>query len=532
MLPRYSPRQAEVTIDDGGGSFASGDGVGTGFSDYGPLPGSLWLHNPDGSVDPSGSAFLGETLPMVANVGGDTSHDEFYFEYDSSAITVSTSIGGAAITPGFGNWLASAPSDTTYYVSAANPSDGEPAGGGVELWFFDGITTGGIAGVELNENPFKLYRDGVDITGGTPQSNAKCNAMVGTMINLAIGAPNGCEIGADVPTCIWSVAGSTVADYIPNKNASVLVPFDDNQYNRVIHFAWYTGGSKAVSVNALTPWGEGTAHATFNVVRPGLTPTVTAYIGGNAKNPKGGTWPGITLFNQPGFTEVQFGDKTTGVNGVIWKGTGPVPVPGSDYSECQYGFAQVATVKADYSTGRLENKTYDLNEPGKRIDNVFPYNQGTFSNRQAIDGEAVEGDSPGFFVVPGGTSHYNLQLTVWYMFQPPGGIWVPLSNQVWSLNLVLDWSSPAIQIPGVAGVFGGTQVDPVVEDATVTIGGQTLASLKAAALKTGTITIGTPADRVAAPSFVDSTKFPEWTGYTVNTPIGSPYFVLRTPLSK
>ncbi len=353
--------------------------------------------------------------------------------------------------------------------------------------------------------------------------------MVGTMINLAIGAPNGCEIGADVPTCIWSVAGSAVADYIPNKNASVLVPFDENQGNSVIHYAWYTGGSKAVSVTALTPWGEGTVHATFNVVRPQLAPTVTAYIGGNARSPQGGTWSGISLITQGNSAIVRFGDKASQTNGVSWKGTAPFSLSGPDYSGCQYCFAQVATIKADYSTGGFENKTYDLNEPGKRIDNVYPYALGTFSNSDALSGKAVESDSPKYFVLSAGMSHFTLQATVWYMFQPPGGIWVPLSNQVWSVRFALNWSSPPVHIQGVPGNLGGNQVEPVIEDATVTIGGQTLASLKAAALKNVTITIG---NTVQAPSFVDSTVFPEWTGFTVGAEPGSEYFVLRTPLSK
>jgi len=67
---------------------------------------------------------------------------------------------------------------------------------------------------------------------------------------------------------------------------------------------------------------------------------------------------------------------------------------------------------------------------------------------------------------------------------------------------------------------------PVVEDATVKIGGQTLTNLQTSAGKAGTL-VTDGETFVRAPSFVDSKVFPKWDGIAVNAERGSPAFVPR-----
>ncbi len=182
---------ARVTIDDGGGSFASGDGVGATGALNGPISGSLWLYNADGTVNTSGSALLGETMPMVANVEGNTTDENFYFEYDSSEITVSTSPGGAAIPPE--TYLSSTPSDTTYYVSAADPGADVAVSGYVSMWEVDRISRGYICDVNANFDAYHMNMTGVTIQDHIDETPA--TVKVGQRIELEVVSvgPNGGE---------------------------------------------------------------------------------------------------------------------------------------------------------------------------------------------------------------------------------------------------------------------------------------------------------------------------------------------------
>jgi hypothetical protein len=388
-----------------------------------------------------------------------------------------------------------------------------------------------LCSADVDAAPLQLKDNGIDITGGTPGTNPACKVLVGQMNGITCedptGAgglvqyafPTGLAVKTYQPTDVNGKAAASCAPVYLSQEFALC--FGGRNSTPAFSFAWVAGGEGlGVGAELWTPLGGSHyVEATFNVASPQLAPTTTAYIGGNAKNPKGGTWPGITVITQPESAIVGFGGPNFGVNGVNWKSNSFLS--GADYSACKYCYAQVVTATGYYTdrNGLQQTATYDLKEPAKGVDNGFPYQSknanGIFTDAQARSGAATRGDAPRFFVLPFGTSHYNLQATVWYMFQPPGGIWVPLASQVWSLNLTLNWTIGPLTIGDTK--FGDEA--PVIEDATVTIGGKKLANLPP--------TPGTPIF-APAPSFVNTTVFPEWDGITVNaTNKDSSAFVLR-----
>ena len=173
--------------------------------------------------------------------------------------------------------------------------------------------------------PVRMYRDGVDITCGTPQSNnpvvaAECLVKVGEMINLRCSNKFG-ESGL----VEWSPPqGKVIKDYQVNAGGKALksiTPFPLSNTDLlslcvngqaslpILSFAWWAAGEGFVeTADFWTPLGGShLVKASFDVRAPDTTATLTPYTGGvngftigpDVKSP----FPGKKIvFGNPGVT--------------------------------------------------------------------------------------------------------------------------------------------------------------------------------------------------------------------------------------
>ena len=315
----------------------------------GPGVTKITCFNPNGTETGNyGSAILGDFIPIGVNApSGDYTDVQFTLSY-SSTLVVCTGSDGSGVVPS-GSTISLYKSYTIYYVFAAastpddesggeqgtsgGSSSGAPVCGEMTLLGPSDDSSGGSGGpwqpcsAQAELDPPQLYRTGVsidgasqevDITNGSagssdPKVAAACNVKVGERINLTVGAGE----APDIPSCGWAIPGYAVADYDPYGSKSVLTPLSAVIENDpcFVSFAWVDSGTKAVSVEVTTPWGERTVQATFTVIAPDVKAKALFYNGsGRIPNPIG------------------FGTTSAdGVNGVVGTQTA------ENFAELRYG---------------------------------------------------------------------------------------------------------------------------------------------------------------------------------------------------
>jgi hypothetical protein len=224
----------------------------------------------------------------------------------------------------------------------------------------------------------------------------------------------------------WTVPGFAISNYVTaadSSSAMVVTNFPLNNSNVV--FYWVDGGVKQVQCTATVNRKPVTGQATFNVLRPAakISPWTTS----------------VNVNSTMGYVGLVFDTATD--DGITFSNTMTIPAgfSGSNLwiQVCCYRVRQLQDTNLIW---HIETE----NGPSPYGDTPIPY-------RAFFDGIPI--DSPnlplpsGFTYVRGGAAN-NFEM--WMMFQPTGGIMVPLRAVNWS------WSGSATNGPSGWGLESGT----------------------------------------------------------------------------
>ncbi len=359
---------------------------------------------------------------------------------------------------------------------AANPTAGLPVDAGFQLdQYADGsssdVQSGGCTGgastncsLAENYNPLKMYRDGVDITGGTPQ-NPACIAVVGQMINLTC-----VDTSGEGGLVVWSMPqGNVVKDYQPTVGANgpavkscpgsiplepkdlLALTVNGHRSLPVLSFAWLSSSDGLVeTADRWTPEGSHKVQATFKVVSPDVK--FSGYMSNLQNAVIVGKLPGVGL-------ALHFGIDETSKQGIQWalnnlksvpdEGAGNVclvqlvnPSNGGIKIPAAPNSPGVKVGEGSAKKGWLDTKSGSFMYGG--IGNQFPVGS------RAADVVNSLNDSPYVPLTNFSMLYTNESFTDYLMYQPTGGIWVTIQTLTWS------WG-------GTANTIGGAmQLDPVV----------------------------------------------------------------------
>ncbi len=226
----------------------------------------------------------------------------------------------------------------------------------------------------------------------------------------------------------WVFAGGgPVANYTATPNAGILMPVTPQMLvTNPLTFAWSAGGASAVGVYIYTAYGTGFASNNFQVTAPEVnfldSMTSQVYVGPQNNvtflsfgNPSGGH-PGITINN------VVFGAQNVpGLLGIIQLATNQRFGTDTDNQPWHWSLnGQSVLDVGQTGTVFYQNEIAALNPGGN-------------SRFDVTDSPALQ-LGPSFQLVAVGDGNpvvpetYNSYL----MFQPAGGIWVPLSMLTWN----------------------------------------------------------------------------------------------------
>jgi len=303
---------------------------------------------------------------------------------------------------------------------------------------------------------------------GILDQNSVNRALVGQQITATL---NGIPANYTVTKYTWSgQSGTCFKTYNETAPSNQLVPLSSADKsgpaagsNTVAPLAFYDSAKENLTLTcAITltaPDGKSTVTLTatappINVLKP--TASWTAYTSGPFVNNSGGY----------------------GANEVWNPATITVPSPFTGGTGC---FAQLitpsrqATRSFPAGTPMVYAATYyakipDGNGgwtlPSQGLDGAFPYQYGYQANPDGSPGAAVSGSSytwnvsgtgisgdmptapyspPAVSGDVGGTNWYTATMkdsfTTWLMYQPPGGVWVPLQKLTWSTNTTVSNTS-------------------------------------------------------------------------------------------
>lgn len=256
-------------------------------------------------------------------------------------------------------------------------------------------------GTSPNPSRPQIYFNGRNVTDTTT------TVIVGQPINLTCGEYSGAH---PVTGYSWNVPGYAISNFVADANSGKVYPdFPLNHSNAV--FYWVDGGNKHVSCDVTVDGKALTAAATFNVLRPAAKVTATTSLVGI-----------YDVFNPPW---LEFFDENNFREGITLSNSMVIP---SGFS----GANEWVQIVNPYRARRDTNDVWwVLLDNGSRpyLDTSYPY-----TNRFGLTTN-VAIDSPGTPL----SSGYNCiiasdKFTMWLMFKPTDGRWVPLRMVNWHWN--------------------------------------------------------------------------------------------------
>jgi hypothetical protein len=280
-------------------------------------------------------------------------------------------------------------------------------------------------GVEVEKAYLTITRGGVAITG---QTNT---VIVGEQVALSCVLSPGL---APITSFQWTIPGTYISNYVTSATLGKVYPLTNASdfTNSTITYYWVQGSggsSLEVQCTAIVKGVTLTAKAKFNVIRP--TASLTASITG-----------AIALDNnyENNVFALHFG----------WVPAGII----FDYSTTASGtwnFAQLVNSYVARQRDQTDGTWYRAQGAG--LDESFPYP--TF---RPLYGTS---DSPGIEVIAGSSGvSLSYSFSMYLMFKPPGGIYVPIRKINWGFDAAATksgtWGSPS----------GAPYVDPNDTDAT------------------------------------------------------------------
>jgi hypothetical protein len=139
---------------------------------------------------------------------------------------------------------------------------------------------------------------------------------------------------------------------------------------------------------------------------------------------------------------------------------GLLAAPGTGYPGGEYWQSAVITVPAPFSGGsgcfaQLLTPDFEMLQDGSTtpvvgpnnkmqgLDNAFPYP----SSQWTLPNTGSQSDRPAFGVAGVNSPQYqgwntatgNYSFTTWLMYQPTGGVWVPLQSYTWNWSCTVKW---------------------------------------------------------------------------------------------
>jgi hypothetical protein len=276
---------------------------------------------------------------------------------------------------------------------------------------------------------------GITDAAGNPISSAYSNnvVIVGQAINLTAQT-----CGGTFSNFLWNVDGSTFSYYIANDSIGV-VETDFTLTNSTVDFYWKDGGPKQVSVSAVCSNINFSTSVTLTVLRPTApitTKTGTVGLDGGA---------------------LHFGFNTL-ISLVGISFTNTVTMPTGYYNSGDTNFSIRWTQKIGSTVRRLQTNDASGAWYSRRATDVLDthYDYG-------FDDYPETSDSP--FQGLGGTAYKSASVsdsfTMFLLFRPAGGEWVPLRQVDWS------WGAAA-NLVGATWVLTSTNnaVNPADSDST------------------------------------------------------------------
>ena len=287
-----------------------------------------------------------------------------------------------------------------------------------------------------NDYTFRVEVGGlqiVDANTGAILTGQTNNVIVGQQVNLKCQLMVSNEVITVFPLANfqWTVPGYAISNYVvaaDSSSAMVVTNFPLNHSNVV--FYWVDGtNNRTIQCSATVQGKSITATATFNVLRP--TGQITAFTGTVAVDANYNN-------GQASFFALHYGTAslTPGIAGILFTNQVMMP-PGNNYN---YGntnstlrwIQEVNSSSRQFQTNTTEWAWYERQialETNSVLDTGFPY-PGSVSPAEAIDAPAEALDNSTNSVWKTVSTSDNF--TMWLMFQPTNGQWVPLRSVTWT----------------------------------------------------------------------------------------------------
>ncbi len=249
---------------------------------------------------------------------------------------------------------------------------------------------------------------------GISSANNNIVAIVGQNITLTAET-----CGGTFSNYEWTVAGTTESGFYvsaPPTHSGYTGDGWTNGYplnltnttNPSVSFFWIDAGSKSVSCSAVCGGITFSTNVAFTVVRP--DGKITATTGS------------IAISNTFGQLEIDYGDNS-GVPGILF--SNHINMPGGNYNggNTNYLIEWVQTTVPKYSETAYSTNHTKM-ESG--LDGTFPYPESV--------PQVTTFDNPGMGLTDPGESDalVTQTATMWLMFEPSGGQFVPLRKVSWN----------------------------------------------------------------------------------------------------
>ncbi len=253
----------------------------------------------------------------------------------------------------------------------------------------------------------------------------------------------GQNIGLSAQTCggtfsnfQWTVAGTTESNFYVSSD-----PLWTNGYpvaltdttNSSVSFFWVDAGSKSVSCSAVCGGVTCSTNVTFTVVRP----TEIMVVSNN-----GPIAIDNTYYNN-GILALHYGTRGSsipGIRGILFSNTVLMPPTNYYYNNGNTNYDTewvqiiINSPLIRFQTNDATGDWYDLGAANV-LDSYYNYNNGALNVNPNGDAPGVGLDNTKWKAVI--TSE---QFTMWLMFRPAGGQWVPLHAVTWSWGGTATWS--------------------------------------------------------------------------------------------
>ncbi len=289
--------------------------------------------------------------------------------------------------------------------------------------------------------------------GGTQLVNGTQDGLTGQQITATL---SGIPSNYTVTKYTWSgQSGTCFKTYNEMAPSNQLVPLVSTDLSgpatgskTVAALAFYDSAAENLTITcAITltaPDGKSTVNLTatappINVLKPTVThwDIHTGYVQ-QVQNPSG-----------TGGYQLRQAPTSTQTGGEAWqKATIVVPAPfaATGGSGC---FAQLATPDIEFTNDDPSKVPTNPTNKEQGLDNSFPY-QG---DKWDVSGLGAGSDSPALLyqnLNSGGYAGWTQvsdtdTFKTWVMYQPPGGVWVPLQSYDWTWSFTSQWDKSVSQ---------------------------------------------------------------------------------------